>query len=100
VYIQFYDRRDDPANRKTSFTLARSTDGGKTFVNYAWAENPFESQQPAFLGDYTWLTAYDRKVYGAWTEALPGAETPEIAGRRPGPGTSVRVGFADFSGLE
>lgn len=100
VYIQFYDRRDDPANRKTSFTLARSTDGGKTFVNYAWAENPFESQQPAFLGDYTWLTAYDRKVYGAWTEALPGAETPQIAGRRPGPGTSVRVGFADFSGLE
>jgi hypothetical protein len=52
VYVQFYDRRDDPANRKTGFTLARSTDGGKTFINYAWAESPFESQQPAFLGDY------------------------------------------------
>ena len=70
VYVQFYDRRDDPANRKTGFTLARSTDGGKTFTNYAWAESPFESQQPAFLGDYTWLTAYNHKVYGTWTEAL------------------------------
>lgn len=96
VYIQFYDRRDDPANRKTSFTLARSTDGGKTFVNYAWAENPFESQQPAFLGDYTWLTAYDRKVYGAWTEALPGAETPQKAGRRPRAG---HLGACWFRGL-
>ena len=79
VYVQFYDRRDDPANRKTGFTLARSTDGGKTFVNYAWAESPFESEQPAFLGDYTWLTAYNRKVFGAWTEALPTADPPANA---------------------
>jgi hypothetical protein len=100
VYVQFYDRRDDPANRKTGFTLARSTDGGKTFVNYAWAESPFESEQPAFLGDYTWLTAYNRKVFGAWTEALPTADPPANAGRRPGPSTAVRVGFADFSGTE
>jgi hypothetical protein len=99
VYVQFYDRRDDPANRKTGFTLARSTDGGETFVNYAWAERPFESQQPAFLGDYTWLAAYDRKVYGAWTEALSATGTPQ-PGRRPGPGTAVVVGFADFSGVE
>ena len=100
VYVQFYDRRDDPANRKTGFTLARSTDGGKTFVNYAWAESPFESEQPAFLGDYTWLTAYNRKVFGAWTEALPTADPLANAGRRRGPSTAVRVGFADFSGTE
>src|SRR6185437_5636978 len=42
VYVQFYDRRDDPANRRTGFTLARSTDGAKTFTNYAWAEKTFE----------------------------------------------------------
>jgi hypothetical protein len=97
VYVQFYDRRDDPANRKTGFTLARSTDEGKTFMNYTWAESPFESQQPAFLGDYTWLTAYNHKVYGAWTEALPTAEAPANAEHRRGPGTAVRVGLADFS---
>ena len=83
VYVQFYDRRDDPANHKTGFTLARSTDRGKTFVNYSWAETPFLSEHPAFLGDYTWLTAYNRKVYGVWTEAQES--------------TAVRVGIADFS---
>lgn len=97
VYVQFYDRRDDPANRKTGFTLARSTDSGKTFVNYAWEENPFENQQPVFLGDYTWLTAYNGKVYGVWTEALPASDTPPDTRSRPS--SAVRVGFADFSGI-
>ncbi|MHB8500593.1 MAG: sialidase family protein [Candidatus Acidiferrales bacterium] len=98
IYIQFYDRRDDPANRRTGFTLARSTDGGKSFVNYVWSDTLFESQN-AFLGDYTWLVAYDRKVYGIWTEALP----PSTDSQPPQPGrpqrsmTVVRVGFADFS---
>jgi hypothetical protein len=96
VYVQFYDRRDDPDNRRTGFTLARSTDGGKSFVNYAWAENTFESQQPAFLGDYTWLTAFDGKVYGAWTEAVP-AETEAQPGHAH-PGTVVRIGSAEFPG--
>ena len=97
LYVQFYDRREDPTNRKTGFTLARSTDGGKTFINYAWAETPFESQRPVFLGDYTWLTAYNRKVYGIWTEAMPAQDTEPQNGQRLGPPTIVRVGFADFS---
>jgi len=97
VYVQFYDRRDDPANQKTGFTLARSTDGGKTFTNYSWAETPFESKQPAFLGDYTWLTAHGRKVYGIWTEVSPAPERLEKDGRAPRPITAVRVGIADFS---
>lgn len=96
IYVQFYDRRDDPANRKTGFTLARSTDEGKTFVNYAWAEEPFQAQQPAFLGDYTWLAAYDHKVYGTWTEALSPTETEPKDGRPPRPLTIVRVGVAAF----
>lgn len=45
VYVQFYDRRDDPTNHKTGVTLARSTDGGTTFVNYAWTEQLFSSDQ-------------------------------------------------------
>jgi len=100
VFVQFYDRRDDPANRKTTFSLARSTDGGKTFANYLWTDSSFETQQ-AFLGDYTWLTAYADKVYGVWTEAVaPPPDTPappQGQARRPGSFTAVRVGFADFS---
>lgn len=95
VYVQFYDRREDPNNRRTGFTLARSTDGGKSFENYAWDENMFESTQPAFLGDYTWLTVFNGKAYGAWTEAVAG-ETESQPGRTPRPATVVKVGFADF----
>lgn len=98
IYVQFYDRRDDPANRKTGFTLARSNDGGNTFANYRWSETSFETAQ-AFLGDYTWLAAYNGKVYGIWTDALPpeSSAAPPQSGRPPRPGTVVRVGFADFS---
>jgi hypothetical protein len=96
VYVQFYDRRDDPDNRKTGFTLARSTDGGKTFTNYAWEDTPFESKMPAFLGDYTWLTVLNGKAYGAWTEASS-EEAVLQPGRPPRAGTVVKVGFADFS---
>jgi hypothetical protein len=101
VYLQFYDRRDDPANRKTTFTLARSRDGGKTFTNYAWSETPFESPN-AFLGDYTWLAAYNGKVYGIWTEALPASADTQVEqpGRPARARTAVRVGFADFSTAE
>jgi hypothetical protein len=95
VYVQFYDRRDDPENHRTGFTLARSTDGGNTFGNYAWEETPFESRQPAFLGDYTWLTVLNGKAYGAWTEATS-TETPSEAGRPSRQDTVIKVGFADF----
>ena len=53
-------------------------------------------------GDYTWLAAYNRKVYGIWTEALPispDSKQPQ-PGRLPRATTAVRVGFADFSTVE
>jgi len=100
VYVQFYDRRDDDANRKTGVTLARSTDGGKTFINYGWTESPFETSRPTFLGDYTWLAAHKRKVYGVWTEASPSSQSEPATGQSARPGTVVRVGFADFSEVE
>lgn len=102
VYVMFYDRRDDPTDRKTRIALARSTDGGHTFTNYAWTDNAFQAQQNTFLGDYTWLTALDNRVYGAWTEAA----SPVASGTQPNAGaragrtpsaTLIRVGRADFS---
>ena len=96
IYVQFYDRRDDPANRKTKMTLARSTDGANTFTNYAWTPTPFEGQQ-LFLGDYTWLTAYDNRVYGVWTESAEGNPVESNSRKQGRPFTVVRVGTAGFS---
>ena len=95
VYVQFFDRRDDPANRRTGFTLARSTDGGRSFTNFAWSDNTFEGRN-AFLGDYTWLAAYDGRVYGIWAETAPIDSVPAGRAGGQGVGTVVRVGTADF----
>ena len=105
IYLQFYDRRDDPRDRKTGVTLARSTDGGRTFTNYAWTSAAFDGHDVR-LGDYMWLTAYDNRVYGVWAEAVQ-AETPgmatsavpnvvaEQAAQKYLP--VIKVGTADFS---
>ncbi|PYR00004.1 MAG: hypothetical protein DMF97_10380 [Acidobacteria bacterium] len=101
VNVQFYDRREDPANRSTRVTLARSTDGGKTFTNYAWSEVPFTGEN-AFLGDYEWCSAYGGRVYGIWAEAAPEGYEVSSRGRgaaaaaRPRTPTIIRVGVADF----
>jgi hypothetical protein len=87
VNVMFYDRRNDPANRSQTIVLARSTDKGKSFVNYAWTQKPFDALGD-FLGDYTGLAAMNGHVYGAWTI-------------RPTParGNVLQVGIADFSRL-
>jgi hypothetical protein len=70
----FYDRRGDPQNRKQTVTLARSTDGGFTFQNYAWTTELFEAGG-VFFGDYSGIAAYGGRVYGVWTEK-PAAVAP------------------------
>lgn len=96
IYVEFYDRRNDAANVSTQITLARSTNGGKTFKNYSWTQAGF-NPYGAFLGDYTWLTAYDNHVYGAWTAAV----APAKAGNGGTSATTIiQVGTADFSGVE
>lgn len=84
--VVFYDRRQDPRDRKAVVALARSTDGGRSFQNYAWTTTAFDPGG-IFMGDYTGLAALGGRVYGAWTE-------------KPDPrshDTIVRVGVADFS---
>jgi hypothetical protein len=96
VYVQCYDRGDDPDNRLTSVTLARSTDGGHRFTSYRWSDAPFEGRG-AFLGDYTWLTAFDGQVYGVWAESAPPTDSALTAGSSARARTVMKVGTARFS---
>jgi hypothetical protein len=117
VDVLFYDRRRDPQNRKQIVVLARSTDGGRSFNNYAWTDEPFEASG-VFFGDYSGIAAYGGRVYGIWTEKpVPApevkdtSETEDKAERKdkskqgnegkdakPQPrGTIVKVGIADFA---
>jgi hypothetical protein len=121
VDVVFYDRRGDPSGRKQIVVLARSTDGGHSFNNYAWTDEPFEASG-VFFGDYSGLAAYGGRVYGIWTEKPAPApevlapevkEKPEEAGKnakdadvkdaketKPAPrGTIVKIGTADFGAV-
>jgi hypothetical protein len=86
VNVLFYDRRGDPRNRDATVTLARSTDGGRSFGNDAWTTQAFNPER-AFLGDYTGIAARDGRVYGIWTVKTPNA----------GPrGLIIQIGRANF----
>jgi len=101
VDVLFYDRRGDPQNRKQVVVLARSTDAGRTFKNYAWTHEPFEASG-VFFGDYTGLAAYGGRVYGVWTEKpVPAPESTDKAegteSEKSKPrGTVVKLGTVDF----
>ncbi len=106
VNVVFYDRRGDPQNTKQIVVLARSTDGGATFKNYAWTDEFFEAGG-VFFGDYSGLAAYGGRVYGVWTEKPvaapePKADEKEKSGKEKDAkskprGTIVKVGTADFN---
>jgi len=109
VNVMFYDRRRDPNNRKQIVVLARSTDAGHTFNNYAWTEEPFEAGG-VFFGDYSGLAANGGRVYGVWTEKPSPVPDPDekkksgdesAAGKEKkaaARGTLIKLGTADFSG--
>jgi BNR repeat-like domain len=104
VNLLFYDRRGDTQGRKQIVVLARSTDGGHTFTNYAWTDNPFDASG-VFFGDYSGLAAYGGRVYGVWTEKPNPTESAQDEKKaddgkeeKAQPrGTVVKVGTADFS---
>ncbi|MGH9691572.1 MAG: sialidase family protein [Candidatus Acidiferrales bacterium] len=97
--VIFYDRRNDPENRRAIVVLARSTDSGRSFANYSWETDAFDPGD-AFIGDYTGIAASNGRVYGAWTEAVA---APRTARSRPaatsGYSTVVKVAVADFQTL-
>jgi hypothetical protein len=65
VNIAFFDRRDlEDAN--TRVILARSTDGGKSFVNHKIDQEPFLCGKGRFFGDYLGIDAYGGRVVTMW----------------------------------
>ncbi len=105
AYVVFYDRRDDPRNKNTTVVLARSTDGGRNFENYAWTRKPFQSRDD-FIGDYTGLAAFSGRVYGIWAEEVRSPSSANVKARKRksqsppeeigNHRTIVRIGIADF----
>jgi hypothetical protein len=87
INVIFYDRRGDPRNRAQTVVLARSTDGGQSFQNYSWTDQPFNARG-GFIGDYNSLAAMNGRVYGIWTEKPENITTRD---------TIIRIGVADFS---
>jgi hypothetical protein len=69
VNIVFYDRRDLDGT-KTGVTLARSIDGGKTFVNHKLEVEPFECNKGIFFGDYSGIDAYGGRVVPIFTHFI------------------------------
>ena len=65
VNIAFFDRRDSD-DTMTRVTLARSVDGGKSFVNHRINQEPFACTKGPFFGDYLGIDAYGGRVVTMW----------------------------------
>ncbi len=61
VNVVFYDRRDTPGTL-TGLTLARSIDGGHTFINHKIDLPPFVCDTKVFFGDYSGISSYNGRV--------------------------------------
>jgi hypothetical protein len=60
--VIFHDRRNQK-DKGTTLTLARSVDGGKTFVNHSVPVPPFDCcDRSTFFGDYNGIDAYGGRV--------------------------------------
>jgi BNR/Asp-box repeat protein len=87
VNVVFYDRRDGTGTQ-TRLTLARSIDGGRTFVNHKIDVPPFSANNRAFFGDYSSISAYGGRVVPAFMHFVnAGNLTISVALFRFRPGT-------------
>jgi len=73
INVVFLDRRDTEGTRN-AVTVARSTDGGKTFVNYRVNRPPFPSNDNIFYGDYLGIDAHGGRVAAIYPVVVDGAQ--------------------------
>jgi hypothetical protein len=74
INLVFYDRRN-LKDTMTGLTLARSVDGGKSFVNYRIDQQPFACQKDVFMGDYIGISAVGGRVVAAYCHLLEKKQT-------------------------
>ncbi|MCI0448254.1 MAG: T9SS type A sorting domain-containing protein [Chlorobi bacterium] len=72
LYCVFYDRRNYTDNQTDVF-LARSTDGGNTWLNERISTTPFTPTSSVFFGDYNGITAHNGRVRPIWTRLQSGS---------------------------
>jgi hypothetical protein len=65
LYFVFYDRRNYSDNN-TDVYMARSIDGGETFLNFQVSEEPFVPNSNIFFGDYTNVVAHNNVIRPIW----------------------------------
>lgn len=91
INILFYDRRDGTGTQ-TRVTLARSIDGGRTFVNHKIDLPPFGANSRVFFGDYGGISAYEGRVVPAFMHFVnEGSLAVSVALFRFKPGTQEIV---------
>jgi hypothetical protein len=72
LYCVFYDRRNYTDNQ-TDVYMARSTDGGSTWINERISSSPFIPTSSVFFGDYNGITAHSGRVRPMWTRLSGGS---------------------------
>lgn len=65
IYVVFYDRRNTTGSA-TDVYVARSIDGGETFMNFKVSESSFTPNAGVFFGDYSNIAAFNGMVYPIW----------------------------------
>ena len=73
VNVVFLDRRNTEGAAQ-EVTVARSTDGGRSFVNTRVQTAAFLCSEAVFYGDYLAISAQGGKVVAAWPHCLEGGE--------------------------
>ena len=81
IYVLYYDRRDYN-DFSTDVYLARSTDGGSSFVNTRISEKPFTPDKYVFFGDYICVNAYNDFAACIWQRMDSGKLSVIYAGNR------------------
>jgi len=71
LYCVFYDRRNY-TNTQTDVYLARSTDGGTSWINERISSSPFTPTAGTFFGDYNNISAHNGMVRPIWIRLVSG----------------------------
>lgn len=65
IYVIFYDRRNTTGS-VTDVYVARSIDGGESFMNFKVSQSSFTPNAGIFFGDYSNIAAWNGMVYPIW----------------------------------